>query len=336
MNIMTINIVVKCPEGLVLGSDSLTTITDNSGNIVSSIPYTSKLFSLGIEGTQDKSFAVGALINGFHSIGGIRIEDIIEEFEEIYANTHSSSDYEVSDLAEKMANHIQHYIETGMSKDENINLEIILAGFSRTKKNDANSIKKQNRYGEIYSYLWEDTRTPRLRPISVKDGEFTTFYGGQPAALDRFRYGIDEWVLYRMLYRKDWLYEQVRYYIYNQLKKESKDIPEILKVEAPNNLSEYNIFQLFSSGQQGKTAGETIRNVKEGMKDKLNTMEGMFSLQTAVNYCNFLLSCAYAHSAFTFVLPVVGSEMRVASITRREGFKFRKVWEIQTPSAPFH
>ena len=334
---MTINVVVKCPEGLVLGSDSLTTITDSDGNIVSAIPYTSKLFSLGTGGNGYKSFAVGALINGDHSIGGVLVEDIIEEFEEMYANTHSSSDYKVSDLAQKMVGHIQKYIETGTGKGETISLEIILAGFSKTnKKNNADSIRKQNRYGEIYSYLWEDARTPRFRPVSVKDGEFTTFYGGQPAALDRFRYGIDEWVLYRMLLRKDWLYEQIRQYIYNQLRKESKDVPEILKVEAPNNLSEYNIFQLFSSGQPGKTAGETIRNVKEGMIDKLNTMEGMFSLQTAINYCNFLLSCAYAHSAFTFVLPVVGSEMRVASITRREGFKFRKVWEIQTPSAPFH
>lgn len=332
---MTINVVVKCPEGLVLGSDSLTTITDNYGNIVSAVPYTSKLFSLGMEGDRDKSFAVGALINGVHSIGGVLVEDIIEEFGEIYANTNSPGNYEVSDLAQKMAGHIQKYIETRTGKDKKISLELLLAGFSKTKNKDADSIEKQNRYGEIYRYFWEDARKPRFRPLSVKDGEFATFYGGQPAALDRFRYGVDEWVLKRMLFRKDWLYVQVRQYIYNKLRKESKDVPEILKVEPPNNLSECNIFQLFSSGQQGKTAGETIRNVKEGMKDKLNTMEGMFSLQTAINYCNFLLTCAYAQSAFTFVLPVVGSEMRVASITRRDGFKFRKVWEIQTPSAPF-
>ena len=71
------------------------------------------------------------------------------------------------------------------------------------------------------------------------------------------------------------------------------------------------------------------------MDERFGTMERLFSLQTAVNYCVFLMSCAYAHSAFTFVIPVVGSEMRVASITRSEGFKFRRVWEIEAPGPPF-
>jgi hypothetical protein len=138
-----------------------------------------------------------------------------------------------------------------------------------------------------------------------------------------------------MLQRKDWLYKQIRSYIYNKLKT-TKDIPEILEVDPPKNISQYNIFQLFSDGRPGKTAGETIKNIKDRMKYlKLRTMESHFSLQTAVNYCSFLLSCAYALSAFTFVTPVVGSEMRVGSITRNEGFKFRRVWEIQTPGPPF-
>lgn len=163
----------------------------------------------------------------------------------------------------------------------------------------------------------------------------TKWHGGQPTAIDRFKFGIDDWVIYRMLEQKNWLYQQVRYYIYNKLKK-TKDVPEILEIEPPKNISQYNIFQLFSDGQPGRTSGKTIKNIKEGMTDlRLMTMESQFSLQTAVNYCSFLLSCAYALSAFTFVTPVVGSEMRVGSITRNEGFRFRRVWEIQTPGPPF-
>lgn len=336
---MTINIAVKCPEGIVLGADSLTTITDNTGNIVSSVPFTSKLFSFSDSPKNEKNFSIGAMINGINSIGGIRVEDIIEEFEEIYRNKISLDGYDVANMAKDLNDHIQYYINSTLRKEKTLTLEVIIAGFSKNKKKTQNKNfqPKQNKYkyGEIYSYFWNDTRKSRFRPLSNMDAEFGTFYGGQPTALDRFRYGIDEWVLYRMLSRKDWLYNQVKYYIYQQLKKESKDIPDILKVKPPSNISEYNIFQLFSSGEPGETYGDTIRNVKENMKDRLQTMEGLFSLQTAVNYCIFLMSCAYAHSAFTFVIPVVGSEMRVASITKTEGFKFRKIWDIKTPGPPF-
>src|SRR5206468_7005245 len=132
-----INVVVKCPEGIVLGSDSLTTITDSSGNIVSSVPFTSKLFSLGDSTIGGKGFPVGAMINGFHSIGGIRVEDIIEEFQEKYSNEHSSDEYKVATMGEELAKHIQYYIDTTLGKDRNVRLEVILAGFSRSRKSDS-------------------------------------------------------------------------------------------------------------------------------------------------------------------------------------------------------
>jgi hypothetical protein len=336
---MTINIAVKCPEGIVLGSDSLTTILDdNTGNIVSSIPFSSKLFSLGDSSKKDNNFAVGAMINGFNSIGGIRVEDIIEEFEEIYSNKVSSDEYSVADMAKELVNHIQHYINTILEQKRTVNLEIIIAGFSKSKKivlQENVEQRSEHKYGEIYSYIWNDSRQSTPRIVSNRDGEFGTFYGGQPTMLDRFRFGIDDWIIYIMLERKNMLYDQVKYYIYKQLKNESKDIPDILNVKPPTNISEYNIFKLFSAAEPGKTIGETIKNIKENMKCKLETMERQFSLQAAVNYCIFLMSCAYAHSAFTFIIPVVGSEMRVASITRQEGFKFRKIWDLKMPGPPF-
>jgi len=327
---VTINIAVKCPEGIVLGADSLTTITDDSNSILSSIPYVSKLFSLGDSPVRNKAFPVGVMINGLNSVGGIRVEDIIEEFQEMYSSKHSSDQFSVANMARELAKYVQRY-----TNRRKIDLELVLAGFSTTKKSNPKKQKNGYKYGEIYSYFWEDSRTPRLRPVSNKDTEFLTYYGGQPTAIDRFRYGIDEWVIHKMLERKDDLYEDVRDYIYNQLNKKDINVPEILEVKAPTNMSEYNIFQLFSSCEPKKTIGETIKDIKEKMDDRFETMEGLFSLQTAVNYCIFLLSCAYAHSAFTFVVPVVGSEMRVATITRTEGFKFRRIWQIEAPSPPF-
>ena len=99
---MTINVAVKCPEGIVLGCDSLTTITDDSGNIITSIPYTSKLFSLGDSKKPGKDFAVAVMTNGFNSIGGTRVEDIIEEYQETYSKKYSAEEYCVADMSERL------------------------------------------------------------------------------------------------------------------------------------------------------------------------------------------------------------------------------------------
>jgi hypothetical protein len=332
---VTINIAVKCAEGIVLGADSLNTIIDDRGNIISSIPYVSKLFSLGDSPDKDKAFPVGAMINGANTVGGIRVEDILEEFQEIYSKKNSSDEFSVSKMGDELVAHLQDYIDTNLEKPSEITLELILAGFSKTKQGDRSKRREGYKYGEIYSYFWDNSNTPRVRDVSKKDGEFLTYYGGQPSALDRIRFGIDDWTIYSMLKNKNYLFDQVKKYIYNQLKDKSKFAEEILQVEPPKNMTEYNVFTLLSSGRPGKTVGETIKSIKENMEYRMQTMEGWFSLQTAVDYCMFLMSCAYAQSAFTFVIPVVGSEMRIASITRSEGFKFRRIWEIETPGPPF-
>jgi hypothetical protein len=46
--------------------------------------------------------------------------------------------------------------------------------------------------------------------------------------------------------------------------------------ELSKNMSEYNVFKLFSSGLQGKTIGETLRNIKENMDDRFQTMERLY------------------------------------------------------------
>jgi hypothetical protein len=46
--------------------------------------------------------------------------------------------------------------------------------------------------------------------------------------------------------------------------------------ELSKNMSEYNVFKLFSSGLQGKTIGETLRNIQENMDDRFQTMERLY------------------------------------------------------------
>ena len=135
---MTINIAVKCPEGIVLGADSLTTITDNTGTIVSSVPFTSKLFSFSDSPKNEKNFAIGVMINGINSIGGVRVEDIIEEFEEIYRNKFSIDEYDVANMAKGLNDHIQYYIDSTLRKEKIKILTIF------TKKIIIQILKKRN------------------------------------------------------------------------------------------------------------------------------------------------------------------------------------------------
>jgi hypothetical protein len=74
---MTINVVIKCPDGIVMGADSLVTIQHESGDITSMVPFFAKLFEI-------KKYSAAAMINGRGSIGGRTLEDIIAEFSESY------------------------------------------------------------------------------------------------------------------------------------------------------------------------------------------------------------------------------------------------------------
>jgi hypothetical protein len=323
---MTINVAIKCPEGIVMGADSLVTISTDDGAVASIIPYYSKLFKIGDGNDPKKSYAAGAMLNGAGSIVGRTIEDILSEFAEGYQAVQPVDNYSLQQLAVDLGNSIQQLINSH-TPNRNPLLEIIIGGYSRGKR--ANG----KRYGEIYSMLW-NYQPYRLRVPYDKDSEFGTHYGGQPKVLDRFQYGIDDWMITTMWERRSKVFDQVCEYVISELSKRGVKVPDDISIPVPG-LAGFDIYSLLSDYEVGETPGATVRNMKEGVVGSLETMEKFFSLQAAVNYCTFLLSCAYAENAFTFVVPSVGSEMRVASITRDEGFKFRKIWEIQTPSSPF-
>jgi hypothetical protein len=125
-----------------------------------------------------------------------------------------------------------------------------------------------------------------------------------------------------MLNRRELLFNKVRDYIFEELRKKGVTMSTDTNIPVPD-LTKFDIFSLLSEYKLAGSSGQTIKNIKEGIPEKLETMERFFSLQTAVNYCSFLMSCAYAENSFTFIIPSVGSEMRVESITRAEGFRFR-------------
>jgi hypothetical protein len=330
---MTINVAVKCADGIVMGADSLMTLTTaDKSTITSIIPYYSKLFPI-------RDYSAGAMVNGSGSVAGITVEDIIQDFDDEYKTIQKPDDYDMVTMANTLGQKIQQIINDNNKDNKDVpRMEIIIAGYSKIKNSNKNVNKRRS--GEIYSLQWDGKpNSYKLKIMINSDTEFGTCYGGQPTMLDRFRYGIDDWVLYEMLENREWVFGEVKSFIFDELKKKGIDIPvnigEELKLPS-DDLTKFNVFKLISPEYViHESVGLTLKSIKENTVSCLQTMEKFFSLQVAINYCSFLMSCAFAQNAFTMVVPTVGSEMRVASITRDEGFKFRRIWEIQTPGPPF-
>ena len=264
-----------------------------------------KLFPIG-------EYAAGAMLNGAGNIGGRSIEDLVLEFGEQQAPP--IDNYNLQQLAQDLGVFIQGQIQPGNDPL----LEVIVAGYSKGQAAGG------RRYGEIYSLFWENAPF-RLRILYNTDTEFGTHYGGQPQALDRFRYGIDDWIIVDMLERQGDLYEQVHDHILGELSNQGVNIPAGTNVPMPT-LVNFDVLRLVSEYTLGATVG---KNIKEGMLQSFETMERFFSLQVAVDYCTFLASCSYAVNNFTFKIPGVGSEMRVATVTQEEGFAFKKIWTVE-------
>jgi hypothetical protein len=316
---MTINVVIKSPMGVIMGADSLVTIRGGvEGGIGATIPFYPKVFSL-------EPFAAGVTLSGYGSIGGRTIEDIIEEFSEYYPTVHNPNNYSLKEMVVNLGHKINKIIyEYGKGTE----LELIVAGYSKGIE------AAGKRYGEVYSLRWQNSKNKvryknnySLVELVSKDSQFGTFYGGQQFALDRFLYGFDDFMIERILERREMLFKQVREYIYQNIKKAGGKIPKNLSIPSPN-LQQFNVFRLFSDYKIEGEGSQIVRKIKIGSIGKLFTIEGFFSLQTAINYCIFLMSCAYAVNSFTYGLPTVGSEMKIATITRKEGFKFKKAGDI--------
>jgi hypothetical protein len=309
---MTINVAIKCPDGVVLGADGLVTISAG-GPPISLVPYYAKLYPVG-------DYAAGAMLNGAGSIGGKDIQTIVSDFAQLYDV--AEEDYSLELLARALKDYIQEEIRS-KAAGQNPLLEIIVGGYSRGPSAEGRS------YGELYSIKWEGTPGV-VRSKYVRDEEFGTHYGGQPQALDRFQYGLDDWTIAHMLQNRKKLFDRVQDYIIEHLKGKGHRIPAGHRAPFPD-IESFNVLELVSDFEFGATPGETVKNVKEGSSQRFHTMERFFSLQLAVDYCVFLMSCAYAVNNFTYMIPGVGSETSVAAVTRDGGFELLRSWTTQVP-----
>ena len=74
-------------------------------------------------------------------------------------------------------------------------------------------------------------------------------------------------------------------YIFDKLEENGVSISSTITIDMPTSIKQFDIFNLFSDYELGSTTGQTLRNIKEGMVEKVETMERFLSLQTAINYC---------------------------------------------------
>jgi hypothetical protein len=309
---MTINVAIKCPDGVALGADGLVTISAG-GPPISLVPYYRKLFPVG-------EYAAGAMLNGAGAIGGTDVQSIISDFARAYDAP--EEDYSLGVLAQALRDYIQEEIRS-RAAGQNPLLEIIVGGYS------VGASAEGRRYGELYSLKWENSPGV-VRSKYTRDEEFGVHYGGQPQALDRFQYGLDDWMIAHMLERRGALFREVQDYILEHLKGKGHSIPSNHRAPVPD-IRRFNVLSLLSDFEFGATAGETVRNVKEGALQRFDTMERFFSLQLAVDFCVFLMSCAYAVNNFTYMIPGVGSEASVGTVTRDRGFEVLRSWTTQVP-----
>jgi hypothetical protein len=127
------------------------------------------------------------------------------------------------------------------------------------------------------------------------------------------------------------LFEQAQRSILRQLEEQGVDIPSDLAIQVPD-LEDFNVFDLVSDYEYPRDEEELFQRVKNGMLSRLETMERFFSLQVAVDYCAFLMSCAYALNHFTTGVPTVGSDPCLATLTPQDGFQFVQERSIIAPA----
>jgi len=339
---VTINVVLKCADGLVLAADSLITtwISDTDSNAAVPaggvrgngpyvmLPFHEKIFPLG-------ELPVCAVINGMVSSPITTVKECIDRF--VYSKEMSnfvkSDQYQVTDIADALFDVVDEDITPYLAENQ---LEIILAGFSRSSK---------ARFGEIYSLKFPRGNEKFNRILD--DKEFGIYSGGDDTPVERFRYGFDRNLLYYMWVKREKLFNEVAEYVVGRLRKTpGVVIPDDLKVTAPsiddfNHWLEYSraldIFQLLAEKGSyrfnGTLASEDIDAILQKSYTRFSFPERLFSLQQGIELCQFLAMCAFAANNYTYKSPQVGSHITIIAVTRHQGVQLIRRWKPRFPAA---
>jgi len=315
---MTTLVALSTKDSLVMGCDSLGTVTTPSVNpwglrdffddefnirtdsdgkpLLSSfnqiydkmeeIPYdqmthVNKLCSL-------QPLPMGVMMTGITSISDRTIRNLISELKKNdkgFKNPDKLTNFTVKSVAQRILDFIYPLYESEYPKDRfRPHLELIIGGYDKQAQ-----IPSINRI-----FVHENSIKSTLK-------DFGVVFGGEMREIGRIVFGTDTDNRYKMIKRNDELLTRYHSLLSDELAKQ--DISFALP--KPNNYKDK--LYLFSD---------------EWDLDGFEARTGDFSEQNAIEFVDFLIDIMIKSQQFSSRLPVVGGEKHIAIITRTGGFRF--------------
>ena len=170
---MTLNVVIKGTEGVVLATDSRVTLT-SVGGLPATFDNATKL--LTVDERLDSHRWMGAVISGAATIGGRTPHSLMPEFERFLPPTRVG----VEQYASLLHNFFQGQWDALETKDSSASTNFIVAGYD-----------SQDPYGRVFSFRIPDS----AEPIEYHHDRFGIVWNGQSEILSRIIQGYDSAVL---------------------------------------------------------------------------------------------------------------------------------------------
>lgn len=175
---MSLGIVIKGPEGLVLAAESRVTlvVTPPQGEAIKvNFDNATKLFSFAKPLSRSPHLYIGAVTYGLAAIGLRTAHSYIPEFEAELPNDRLS----INDYAQKMSDFFIGQWQSVMPPDfQGPNMTFVVAGFNEGEP-----------YGHVF--LFEIPRNPTPIEQQPNPGEFGITWGGEREFVDRLIRGYD-------------------------------------------------------------------------------------------------------------------------------------------------
>lgn len=339
---MTLNILIHCRDGIVLACDSLasqitTVLLPNSGTplidqqtgkpiinpltrkpvvdegslqrretIINIFGNVNKLF-------QIKDYPIGAIISGLGQMGDDTFDDLFDEFESSIPSHNKPGKGKQAQTVVEVVNELTDFLKIRYSKafPEKKNkkpktppLELLIGGYSKGQKK-----------GELFRIGFPEGKNEK---INDSDNIYAMAIGGQGDAIDRFIRGYTE---------------PIANYIINQVSDQWQKALMMVHKNTINKTIKYFENKGIEIPKRIKDGIPKIKQVQMGLEVNLPTMTyniefRHMSLQDAVDFAMFLTTVTYGRQRFVSGIPTVGGKVNLATITRKEGFKFHTPQEI--------
>lgn len=176
---MSLGIVIKGPEGLVLAAESritLTADTPNNETIVVNFDNATKLLSF-----SKPNYAVGVVTYGLAALGLRAAHSFIPEFESHLNEKHGNNRLTIKEFSDELSNFFMKQWSEEMPSPEEYNgpdMTFVIAGFDENAP-----------YGKVF--LIDIPNSPEPKEQHINDGAFGITWGGQREFVDRLLLGSD-------------------------------------------------------------------------------------------------------------------------------------------------